>query len=339
MADTITNLDKYPDLIKGFDHLRAGRYFELEEVLQAIEGTNTGELVQKYVPGWDPFIIAYLAKLSKTRLITRIAKFLKVFELSVLASYVTLLGINLFSEVSWMDAVLPWATVFVFVFFGFIYGVTFFFVEKPTERYLENFLGSNKKFARGLYKLVCNYVEDLDKILLQTGSNAEEYSFPLCAKDYPGIFVTSKPSRVGDRNYRAVPYPLHTVLREKRSKFNVLMLSYRDDRLLKALSDKEGKFQVNLVATSNISGHGIFKNAVESILQNKPRSKVSIVPSEKGKRAVALLTVDGAWELDVGRSLRPNELKYTPVREGERLEELKKYFSQGLLEGEKFKLS
>jgi hypothetical protein len=339
MVDKTQNLDSYPHLIQGFDHLRVGKYYEPQKIIQAVESTQTSELVHKHLPGWERFRDAYLAKLSKTRVLTRIAKFLKIFELSVLATYVTLIGINLFREVSWMDDVLPWVTVFVFVYFGVVYGLTFFLVDKPTERFLQDYLSSNKKFAKGLYKLICKYIEGFDEVLLRTSSNAGDFGLQLCNKDYPGIFVTSKPSRVGDRLYHAVPYPLHTVLREKRSHFNVVMYSYRDDRLLKALADKAGKFQVNLVATSNISNHGIFKNAVESIMENKPRSVVKVIPPEKGRKAVAVFTVDGVWELDFGKSLRPSELKYTPVTDETRRDELEKLYQQGLLEGEKVQLS
>jgi hypothetical protein len=337
MATIDMNLDKYPDLIQGFDHIRAGKYFDPEVLKQAIEDTQTKELVVKHVPGWKQFLEGYAAKLSKTKVIIRIAKFLKVFELSVLAAYVTLLGFNLFQEIAWMDVVLPWATVFVFVFFGLIYGITFFLVEKPTENRLKNFHQDNKKFSKGLFKLVCVFIEMLDVALLEGGLNAGEYGLKLYAKDYPGIFVSTNPSRFGDRYYTASPYPLHAAFVEKRSRINVLMHSYRDDRLLKALSNMSGKFQLNLVATGDISGHRIFKDATESILEKNPRSKIMVIPADKSKKLVAVFTVDGIWQLDFGRSIRPNELKYEPVMDEEKRNELEERFNQGSLRGERYK--
>lgn len=337
MVAKVEKLDNYLPLIQGFDHIRAGKYVEAGRLTAAIEHTQTIDLVEKHLPDWKEFSSEYRAFLSKTRAITRSADFLKVFELSILATYVSLLGINLFAQVSWIPVVLPWATVFVFAYFGFTYGITFFTVDKPTEKFLQNYHKKNKKFAKGLYKLVCSCVDNLDRALLETGLSAAEYGLQLYAKDYPGIFVTTKPGRVvGDRFYRAVPYPLHIVFAENRSRINVLMYNYRDDRLLKALADMASKFQLNMVVTSNMTSHIIFRRAVDDILQRNTRSSVRVVPSKSGTRAVVVFTVDGFWQLDFGRSLKPNELKYAPVDNEDKRKELEFIFNQGVEHGEKY---
>jgi len=334
MNAEVKQLDRYPDLIQGFDHIRAGRYFDAERLIQAIEDTQTIDLVERFVPDWQGFSSAYRAAQSGTRAITRVANFLKIFEVSVLATYVTLLGINLFTQTAWMPVVLPWATVFVFVYFGFTYGVTFFAVDKPAEKFLQNY-AANKKFEKGLYRLVCKYIEDLDRALLETGRNAGEFGLRLFAKDYPGIYVTTRPARVvGERFYGSIPYPLHTVFAGNHSQIRVLMCSYRDDHLLRALSDMSGKIQIKLVVTQNISGHDIFKRAADHILEKNPRSTVRVMAGEKGKKVVAVFTGDGIWQLNFGRSIRPNELKYTPVGEDGLRQELEGAFQQGALHGE-----
>lgn len=338
MTENNEVLGHFPELIQGFDHIRAGKYDNFEKLLNALERTQTAGLVEKHLPNWTEFRDAYQAKLSKTAGIMRAARFLKVFELSVLATYVTLLGFNLFSEVSWMPALLPWATVFVFVYFGFVYGVTFFAVEKPTERFLQRYHQENKRFVKGLYKLVSAYVEHLDEELLAAGLNAGEFGLQLYAKDYPGIFVTTKPGRVvGDRFFRAVPYPLHSVFVENRSRINVLMLNYRDDRLLRALADIPGKFQLSMVTTRNITSHGIFQRAIADILEKNRYSTIAVVPSERGRKAVVVFTVDGVWQLDFGRGLTPSELKYKPVEDETQRKEFEATFNEALEHGEKFK--
>lgn len=336
MVTSARHLEKYPDLIQGFDHLRAGRFFEPGRLLKAVEATGTAGLVSRFVPNWAEFSQAYDARLSKTRLLSRAANFLKVFELSVLATYVTLLGINLFQEVPWMERLLPWATLFVFLFFGFVYGITFFMIDKPTERFLQEYHRKNKKFGKGLYTLVCKCIEILDEALLNSGTSAAEYGFQLYAKDYPGIFVTTKPGRVGDRFYRAVPYPLHAVFVENRSRIEVLMLSYRDDRLLRALADLPGGLQTTLVATQNIADHAIFKSAIASLHKKNPRSTVYLISVSAHERVVAVFTVDGAWQLVFGRSLRPNELKYAPIPVSTS-KVLKERFNQGVAQGDRYR--
>jgi hypothetical protein len=338
MTDNLEILRQFPILIQGFDHFRACKYDDLDKLLDAIDQTQTSDLVKKHLQNWQVFKDAYQTMLSRRAGIMRTASTLKVFEVSVLATYVTLLGINLFSEVSWMSAVLPWATVIVLIYFGFVYGVTFFAVEKPAERFLKRYHQDNKKFAKGLYKLVYTYIERLDQALLQAGLNAGDFGLQLYAKDYPGIFVTTKPGRVvGDRFFRAVPYPLHSVFAETRSRINVLMINYRDDRLLRALADIPGKFQLSMVTTSNITSHGIFQRAIADILEKNKYSSVSVIPSKRGRKAVVVFTVDGVWQLDFGRALTPSELKYKPVEEGAERMDFEILFNEALERGEKFK--
>jgi hypothetical protein len=108
------------------------------------------------------------------------------------------------------------------------------------------------------------------------------------------------------------------------------MYNYRDDRLLKALADMASKFQLNMVVTSNMTSHIIFRRAVDDILQRNTRSSVRVVPSKSGTRAVVVFTVDGFWQLDFGRSLKPNELKYAPVDNEDKRKELEFIFNQGV---------
>jgi hypothetical protein len=334
MVESAKQLENYPDLIQGFDHLRAGKYFDPEKLVQAIQHTQTAELVETLVPEWAEFSREYQARLAPTQTITRVARFLKIFELSVLAAYVALIGVNLFQPTPWVVRALPGITLLVLVYFGFVYGLTFFLIEQPSDRYLKGYLSDHKKFAKNVYKLVRRFVEMLDAHLLEAGLSAADYGFSLYAKDYPGIFVTIRPGRVmGDRLFRAVPYPLHTIYAENRSRISILMDSYRDDRLLRSLADLEGKAQVHMVATSNISDHEIFRKAAGDIRHNHPHSTIMVMPPERGKRAVAVFTVDGVWRLSFGNSPKPNELKYAPVHDEELRKELEERFNQGFSTG------
>src|SRR5512140_2552087 len=103
MVAMAKQLESYPDLIQGFDHLRAGKYFDPEKLVAAIEQTQASELIGSLVPEWPDFIQAYREKLAPTRSLTRVAQFLKIFELSVLAAYVALIGINLFQPTPWVS--------------------------------------------------------------------------------------------------------------------------------------------------------------------------------------------------------------------------------------------
>jgi len=322
-------------IIEQLDKLRALQYADPDNLRSAEDYEDIAGIIRSCIPGWDEFLDRYIIKVKNTKKIVQLSHRIRFLDLSLIATYVTFLGLNLFTDLDWPGKITPWATGILFLYFIFIWGSESLLANRPVKPILEEYFKETKKTKQGIKRAITKLVYLLDETLLESGQIASNYSLKLHHADYPGIFIIAKPARFGGRFYQVFPFPLHPVLVNSRGGIKILLASYRDDKLLKALTAVPISNRIQIVATEDISDHSLFQKATEEIKTLNKQTSVILSKPLGNLKGAFIQTQDGTWQLDFGSRFRPLELKYSRITDEEQVENIKENFSQAVADGEK----